>query len=183
VSEANAQNSAPRRQTIATKTAYLQMHAPPGIGAKAPIHGVAVERVERPSVEYYRFLYNSVGRDYHWIDRNRMPGDELRRIVEDERVEIYLLTVGGEPAGYAELDRRQEGEIELAYFGLFPAFVGRGLGKYFLNWAVERAWSHRPRRVWVHTCDLDHPAALPNYLKAGFVVYDEQVIQQVVESC
>jgi GNAT superfamily N-acetyltransferase len=166
---------------IATKATYLQMHAPPGIAAAAPIPGVAVKRVEKPSVEYYRFLYNSVGGAYHWVDRNRMPDEELRRIIEDERVEIHLLTVEGKPAGYAELDRREEGQIELAYFGLFPDFVGKGLGKFFLNWAVAKAWSHHPRRVWVHTCDLDHPAALPNYLKAGFVVYDEKMIQQIVE--
>jgi GNAT superfamily N-acetyltransferase len=165
---------------VLTKTTYLEMHSPPDKSATTPNADVAVERVEAPSVEYYRFLYNSVGRDYCWIDRNRMPDEELRRIVQDERVEIYLLTVGGEPAGYAELDRRQEGEIELAYFGLFPEFVGRGLGKFFLASAVERAWSHKPHRVWVHTCDLDHPAALPNYLKAGFLAYDEKMIEQVV---
>jgi GNAT superfamily N-acetyltransferase len=121
-----------------------------------------------------------VGRDYCWVDRNLMPDEDLRRIIQDPGVEVYVLSVAGAPAGYAELDRRQPGEIELAYFGLFPDFVGRGLGKFFLAWAVERAWSHGPRRVWVHTCDLDHPAALPNYLKAGFVVYDERVIEQVV---
>jgi GNAT superfamily N-acetyltransferase len=165
---------------ILTKTTYLEMHSPPAACGLTTPAGVAVKRVEKPSVEFYRYLYNSVGSGYYWIDRNRMPDEELRRIIEDGRVEIYLLTVGGDPAGYVELDRRQEGEIELAYFGLFPAFVGRGLGKYFLNWAVLRAWSYQPRRVWVHTCDLDHPAALPNYVKAGFVVYDEKVIEQVV---
>ena len=67
-----------------------------------------------------------------------------------------------------------------AYFGLFPAFIGKGLGKYLLAWALDRAWSFNPRRVWVHTCDLDHPAALPNYLRAGFTVYDETVVEQIV---
>jgi GNAT superfamily N-acetyltransferase len=165
---------------VLTKTTYLEMHSPPSTAATPPGPNVDVRQVEQPSVEYYRFLYNSVGEGYCWVDRNRMPDEELRSIVQDERVEIHLLTVDGEPAGYAELDRRQEGEIELAYFGLFPGYIGRGLGKHLLAFAVERAWSHKPRRVWVHTCDLDHPAALPNYLKAGFVVYEEKIIEQVV---
>lgn len=167
-------------KTILTKTTYLEMFSPPGVSASPPRPDVRVEWLQRPSVEAYRFLYNSVGRDYCWVDRNRMPDDELQKILEDEHVEIYVLHVGGEPAGYAELDGRRPGEIELAYFGLFPDFLGQGLGKYLLNWAVERAWSRRPRRLWVHTCDLDHPAALPNYVKAGFEVYDEKIIEQVV---
>ena len=91
-----------------------------------------------------------------------------------------LGNVDGQPAGYSELDRREPGQIELAYFGLFPQFIGQGLGKYFLGWTLDRAWSYGPDRVWLHTCDLDHPAALPNYQQAGFVVFDEQMIQQVV---
>ena len=65
--------------------------------------------------------------------------------------------------------RRIEGEIELVQFGLVPEFIGQGLGKYFLNWTIDKAWSYDPRRFWLHTCTLDHKAALPNYLKAGFL--------------
>jgi GNAT superfamily N-acetyltransferase len=79
-----------------------------------------------------------------------------------------------------ELDRRTPGEIELAYFGLFPQFIGNGLGKYLLAWALRQAWSYGPRRVWVHTCDLDHEAALPTYLNAGFTVYAEKMVEQAV---
>ncbi len=85
---------------------------------------------------------------------------------------------GGVPAGFAELDRRIEGEIELVQFGLMPEFIGQGLGRYFLQWAIDKAWSYHPRRFWLHTCTKDHPAALPNYLKAGFVVYKEEVVEQ-----
>ncbi len=101
-------------------------------------------------------------------------------VLQDDRVEIYLLQVQGQPAGFAELDRRTATEVELAYFGLFPAFIGRGLGKYFLEWTIRQAWTGDTQRVWVHTCDLDHPAALPNYLRAGFQVYDEKTILQEI---
>jgi len=78
------------------------------------------------------------------------------------------------PAGYAELDRRQPLEVELAYFGLMPEFIGRGLGGFMLNWTVHRAWSSEPRRVWLHTCTLDHPQALAVYQKAGFEIYQRE---------
>jgi GNAT superfamily N-acetyltransferase len=143
--------------------------------------GVRVERLHAPSAEAYRALYNGVGQAYQWTDRNRMPDDELLAIIQDDAVEIDVLYVNDQPAGYVELDRRIEGEIQIAYFGLFPTFVGKGLGKYLLAWALDRAWSFTPRRVWVHTCDLDHPAALPNYLRAGLSIYAETVIEQIVE--
>mgnify|MGYP000172315698 CR=1 FL=1 len=165
---------------VLTRTTYLEMFSPPARTLAAPRKDVEILRVHSPSVQYYRYLYRSVGRPYQWIDRALLADHELAQIVQDDRVEIYLLEVAGQPAGYCELDRRQPGEIELAYFGLFPGFLGQGLGKYFLWWALDRAWSYGPRRVWVHTCDLDHEAALPNYLKAGFTIYDVRMTEQVV---
>jgi GNAT superfamily N-acetyltransferase len=109
-----------------------------------------------------------------------MQDEELLAIIHHDLVDVLVLTAVDEPLGYAELDRRQAGEIELACFGLFPSATGQGLGKYLLNRAMRAAWAHSPQRVWVHTCDLDHPAALPNYLKAGFEVYDEVDIDQFV---
>ncbi len=83
--------------------------------------------------------------------------------------------VDGVPAGFAELDRRIEGEIELVQFGLMPEFIGQGLGRYFLQWTIDKAWSYCPRRFWLNTCTKDHPAALPNYLKADFAIYKEDI--------
>jgi GNAT superfamily N-acetyltransferase len=77
--------------------------------------------------------------------------------------EVHVLHVDGTPAGFAELDRRIEGEIELVQFGLMPEFIGQSLGRYFLQWTIDKAWSYGPRRFWLHTCTKDHPAALPNY--------------------
>jgi GNAT superfamily N-acetyltransferase len=86
--------------------------------------------------------------------------------------------VDGVPAGFAELDRWEDDEIELVQFGLMPEFIGQGLGKYFLQWTIDRAWSYQPRRFWLHTCTLDHPRALPNYVAAGFAIYKEEVIER-----
>lgn len=166
--------------TIRTKTTYLEMFAPPAHIVAPPRTDVLVRRLTSPSVDVYRELYRGVGSQLHWVDRLIMPSGELLAILQDERVEVQVIEVTGQAAGYAELDRRTPPHIELAYFGLFPVFLGQGLGKYFLNWVIQSAWSHRPQRLWVHTCDLDHPAALPNYLQAGFKIYDERFIEQFV---
>jgi hypothetical protein len=165
---------------ISTKTTYLEMLKPLAHEIAPPRSDLRIELIRRPSNEEYRRLYSSVGAGLHWVDRLLMPDEQLQAILTDDRVEIFVLQVADQPAGYAELDRRRGNEIELAYFGLFPGFIGQRLGYYFLNWTLHTAWSHSPDRVWVHTCDLDHPAALPNYLKAGFRIYDERLIDQFV---
>jgi len=154
-------------------TTYLQMLARPAREVAVPRNGLVVLFAERPTIDYYRFLYDIVGRHWQWIDRKKLSDAELSAIIHDPLVEVNVLFVDGVPAGYVELDRRVPGQIELAYFGLAPEFIGQGLGKYLLGWAVEKAWSFGPERVWVHTCTLDHPAALGHYEKAGFVIYKE----------
>jgi GNAT superfamily N-acetyltransferase len=169
------------KESIFTKTWYLEMLAPPRAALPAASDSARIKRLESPSVTDYRRLYRGVGQYYHWVDRLRMPDDVLQKIIADPAIEIDVLYFAVQTAGYVELDGRTPGEIELAYFGLFPEFIGRGLGKYLLSWAVNRAWSLDPQRVWVHTCDLDHPAALRTYLQAGFALYDEKIVEQALK--
>jgi GNAT superfamily N-acetyltransferase len=82
-----------------------------------------------------------------------------------------------EPAGYFELREHDDRSVEIAYFGLLPDFIGRGWGKYLLTRAAEAAWQLKPSRIWLHTCTLDHPAALPNYLKRGFRAVREETYE------
>ena len=135
---------------------------------------VALLRAHNPPVPFYRFLYDTVGEPWLWYERRLMADAALARILEDERVEVYVLYADGAPAGFAELDRRRGAEIELAYFGMMPFFIGRGLGRYLLAWAIERAWSYEPKRLWVNTCNLDHPKALPLYQQLGFKPYKQE---------
>ena len=157
------------------KVTYLEMRIRPERVVPAPRDGLTVIHAKRPTIAYYRFLYDAVGRHYHWVRRTRYSDEELARIIHDPRDEVHVLHVDGVPAGYAELDRRVEGEIELNQFGLTADFIGQGLGKWFLQWTIDRAWNYGPHRFWLHTCTLDHPNALPNYQKAGFVAYKEEV--------
>lgn len=131
-----------------------------------------------PTVPYYRFLYNAVGNDYHWLSRRKLSDDELAAIIGDPQNELHVLHVDGSPAGFAELDRRRPEEIELVQFGLMPGFTGQGLGRWFLQWTIDKAWSYQPRRFWLHTCTLDHPAAVPLYKKAGFVQFNQEDIRR-----
>jgi GNAT superfamily N-acetyltransferase len=159
---------------------YLEMLTRPAGAAAPPRDGLAVVHARRPTVAYYRFLYNTVGKAYHWHSRAKLTDAELAAVLQDPRNEVHVLHAEGTPAGFVEFDRRVEGEVEIVQFGLVPEFIGQGLGKYLLRWAVDRAWSYNPRRVWLHTCSLDHPAALPNYLKGGFALYRETTVRREI---
>src|SRR5207244_1782251 len=97
----------------------------------APIDGAAVIHARKPTVAYYRFLYDVVGSDWKWTSRKKLSDAALAQIIHDPMVELHVLFIEGVPAGFAELDRRVPGEIELKQFGLAPEFIGRGLGKRF----------------------------------------------------
>lgn len=132
------------------------------------------------SVDFYRFLYYSVGNDVSWADRKAMTDQELTAVIQHDLVDIFVLNVNGVPAGYVEFDRREQPDLEIKFFGLMPYFRGKGLGGYFLKWAVMKAWTFNPSRVWLHTNDRDHPNAIGNYVKNGFSVYDERIEDQLV---
>lgn len=160
-------------ETIVT---YLEMLSPPtSPPPPPPAEPIALLRAEQPTVSFYRFLYNSVGEPWFWWIRKGMDDDKLLSNITDPKVEIEVLYVRGVPAGYFELDRRIADEVELAYFGLMPEFVGRRLGPYLLRAAIDQAWTlQSPKRMWLHTCDLDSPKALATYQRAGFVPYKQE---------
>lgn len=172
---------------VNTTVTYLEMTAPPNRLPLAPPSrvetGVEVRRALPPTASFFRYLYNTIGEDWTWTGRRLMDDDALSAIIHDPLVEVNVLWVGGVPAGLAELDHRSPPAIELSYFGLIPDFVGKGFGAFFLNWAIDHAWSTRPTRLWLHTCDLDHPSALPIYRKAGFAINrQEQACEAVLQS-
>lgn len=162
--------------TLEVTVTYLEMLAKPEL-PRPPTPPVAyrIDRVERPSVPFYRYLYNTVGAPWLWHERRRMGDSELAEVLEDPNLWLYVIYAEGEPAGYAELDARKQPEIELAYFGIVPKFIGHRLGPTLLRAAVDMAWQAHATRFWVHTCSLDHPKALPCYVRAGFVPYKEVV--------
>ena len=159
----------------------LEMHGrPTRPSAATPSMKLALMRLDPPTVSFYRYLFNTIGASWTWYSRRFMDDATLAAIIHDPRVEITVCYVGGVPAGYFEIDRREPGESELAFFGLMPDFIGRGLGRWLLEAAIDAAWTPAKGgepvgRVWVHTCDLDHPRALGLYQKAGFTPFRQYV--------
>ena len=133
--------------------------------------GLSIARVERPTASLWRFLYTEVGRQYRWFDRLPWTDEQAQAYLDDPAISLWLASVGSDTAGYFELRRGPDQSVEIAYFGLLPEYTGRGLGKALLAAAVERAWENGTRRVWLHTCTFDHPAAIPNYVKRGFTIF------------
>jgi GNAT superfamily N-acetyltransferase len=156
---------------IAVDVTFLRMDAAPTSPAADFPAGSAVIRVSRCSVPFYRYLYDTVGRDWVWWLRRTVPDEEIAALLARPEISIHVLYQGGEPAGFYELERRGgDGGINLSYFGLMPHAIGRGLGAIMLRHAIDTAWAEGPRVLTVNTCTADHPRALPNYVDAGFRV-------------
>ena len=168
---------------VSVTTTYLEQTDPGDLRPARPPADVEVVRAAIPSPEFSRFLYTAVGGDWYWVDRLDWPYDRWLEHLRRPGVETWVAWVQGTPAGYAELDPRDDGSVEIAYFGLVPAFIGRGIGGHLLTVVAARAWDLASRwpdreptkRVWLHTCTLDGPHALANYQARGFRVYDTKV--------
>ncbi len=157
---------------------YLEMFERPGTPrVPMPAGRLALIQAESCPVSFYRYLYDRVGERWLWFERRLMDDAALAAEITRTTTEIFVLYVGGVPAGYFELDAAEPHDTELCYFGLMPNFIGRRLGPFLLQAAIDRAWSRPIERLWVHTCTLDHPRALPLYQRAGFVVYGRREVK------
>lgn len=155
---------------------YLEMTSPRDMRAKrSALQDVAFGAVRSAMPELNHFFYTAIGGERFWLDRRTWTRAEWAAYVSRPEVETWVLSVASVPAGYVELERQVSGEVEIKYFGLLAAFVGRGLGAHLLTEAVERAWALGASRVIVNTCNLDHPQALANYLARGFREYGSEV--------
>jgi GNAT superfamily N-acetyltransferase len=166
---------------VAVITYYLEMGRCDELRPKkSSRRGLLLAQVPLPMPELNRFFYTAVGADWYWIDRLPWTYADWLRYLDRPELQTWLLSAGGVPAGYFELELQPGPEVEIAYFGLLPAFVGQGLGAHLLTCAAETAWSLGPRRVWLHTCTLDHPQALANYQARGFRLVREETHEQTL---
>lgn len=153
---------------------YLEMTAP----ATEPVppmpmgQQLALVMADCPPPGWFLYLYRAVGAEWQWTDWLMRPIDELADFVSDPKVTIHTLMTDGWPGGFFMLDARdveQTGTCDLAYFGLVPEAIGRGLGKWLLATAIRTAWDlPGMQRLTVNTCTLDHPGALGLYQRMGF---------------
>ena len=159
---------------LAAVVTYLEMRSPPE--QEIPASPLSLKRVEVPQPEHYRELFRLVGAPWLWFSRLILDDAHLASIIQHPKVELYsVLDENGREAGMVELDFREAGECELAFVGLVPELSGKGHGRWLLAQAISRGWREGVDRVHVHTCSLDHPAALAAYRRAGFTPYKRAI--------
>jgi GNAT superfamily N-acetyltransferase len=167
---------------IASVVTYLEMRARPAAAEdsssaasnKASVKAsneVNLRKVQSPELDWYRALYRRAGEQWLWFSRLAMTDAELRATLHSPSTELFVGEREGDEIGIAELDRSQSPNVEITSFALFPKAIGRGFGRSFMAQLLARAWTHPTARVWLHTCNLDSPAALSFYIKCGFHPY------------
>jgi hypothetical protein len=129
--------------------------------------------------ELNRFFYSAIGGDWFWVDRLPWTYSDWLKYLDRDEVTTWMITSNGVPAGYFELEKQGD-SVEIVYFGLLKHFIGNGLGGYALTQAALRGWEMGVSRVWVHTCNWDHPGALSNYLARGFRQFKVEVKEETL---
>lgn len=163
---------------LITTVTYLEMVSYPKhlVLTKPDKLNAEIKLMVEPTVDFYRYLYDTVGEKWTWIERRLIDDSNLQKLIQSSDVEIYILYVDDNVAGFGEIgwDAASNGS-EIKYFGLMPDYIGKRLGPYFLNNIINIAWKRNPVRLRVNTCDLDHPSALRVYQKSGFNILEEIV--------
>lgn len=172
----------PSRPDVRAVTTWsLEMRDPAQLRAsKTPDPEPQLVQARVPSPALNRFLYTSVGGPWHWVDRLPWSWDRWMQWLDRPGHQTWVMYLDGTPAGYFELEKQAGDDVEIAYFGVAPQFIGRRLGGWLLTRTLEQAWAFGARRVWVHTCSLDHPKALANYQARGLVVFREETVLKPV---
>jgi ribosomal protein S18 acetylase RimI-like enzyme len=158
---------------LAAVVTYLQMLEPPALDV--PRATLQLRHVASPTTDQYRALFRKVGSPWLWFSRLIMSDEQLESIIRDPDVELFEIAAVEAVVGMIELDFREPGQCELAFIGLVPELAGQGHGRWLLAEAIRRAWRDGVTRVHVHTCSLDHPAALGAYRRAGFTPYKRAI--------
>ena len=137
--------------------------------------GYSVQIIEQEDFQLNKFFYKNVGKNHHWIDRLIWTEKKWIEYVSDEKVKTYVLKKENELAGYFELIIHSH-EVEIAYLGLLEEYQNKKLGSFLLSSAIKNSFLENPKRVWVHTCSLDHKNALNNYIARGMKIYKKETI-------
>jgi GNAT superfamily N-acetyltransferase len=159
---------------LAAVVTYLEMRVPPADAV--PASTLSLRRLAEVPLDDYRRLFRRIGARWLWFSRLLRNDADLAAIVHHPQVELFsVVDETGAEVGILELDFREPGECELAFVGLLPELSGQGHGRWLLAEAIRLAWRAGVTRVHVHTCSLDHPAALAAYVRAGFRPYKRAI--------
>ena len=137
----------------------------------------SIKIVEPRDFQLNKFFYKNVGKNHHWIDRLIWTDQQWSNYTSDNKVKTYILKNKDDLAGYFELiSHKDKKEVEIAYLGLLEEYYNKKLGSYLLSAAIKNSFSDKTKRVWVHTCSLDHQNALNNYLSRGMKIFKKETI-------
>lgn len=166
---------------VTVRRTYLALRSPDALRPSvAPGADVRIERRAPCGVAEYRALYRAVGERWQWLDRNAWSDDTLAAHLARPGVHVRVLMERDAAIGYYELAEEPDDSVQVVYFGLVEAVHGRGLGGWLLTQAARDAWTLGARVVWLHTCTLDGPHAIANYLARGFVPFrDAEYVSDV----
>jgi GNAT superfamily N-acetyltransferase len=160
---------------VATVVTFLEMTKQPP-AQPIPVSLLRLARWKQPEPAKYRALFQRIGEKWLWFSRLAMADADLIAIIHDPAIEIYAVTdPRGIEVGLIELDFRKPSDCEIAFFGLVPELAGRQLGRWMMAQVKMIGWRPGIKRLWVHSCTLDHPSALGFYQQQGFVAYDRVI--------
>lgn len=165
---------------VPSLTYFLEMKESPGYLNTILPEGFRFEQLQNPDPEEYLRIYKAIGFQWKWYDRILMDRTELIRIIHSPETNIFTLKHMTEIVGFAETDTSKKGSIEIVYLGIKEGYIGKGLGRTLINNVLHASWNLNPDRVWLHTCEFDHPGALQFYRRNGFKVYKEELLTQVI---
>ena len=136
-----------------------------------------VKLINPVDFEINKFFYKNIGKKHHWVDRLSWTNEQWIKYTSDEKLKTYVLQKNNDLAGYFELISHTEiNEVEIAYLGLLEEYQNKKLGSHLLSSAIKNSFLNNPKRVWVHTCSLDHKNALSNYISRGMKIFKKETI-------
>ena len=137
----------------------------------------SINLVDPVDFQLNKFFYKNIGKKHHWVDRLSWTNEQWIKYTSDEKLKTYVLQKNNDLAGYFELISHTEtNEVEIAYLGLLEEYQNKKLGSYLLSSAIKNSFLNNPKRVWVHTCSLDHKNALNNYISRGMKIFKKETI-------
>ena len=137
----------------------------------------SIHLVKPENFQLNRFFYKRIGKKHHWVDRLIWTEKQWTEYISDEKVKTYILKKNHDLVGYFELIiHKDKKEVEIAYLGLLEEYLNQKLGSYLLSSAIKNSFLNKPKRVWVHTCSLDHKNALKNYISRGMKIFKKETI-------
>ena len=157
---------------------YLEIHSVKDLNeSEHTVDGYSIELVEPVDYQFNKFFYKNVGKKHHWVDRLSWTEKQWIEYTSSEKVKTFVLKKNSDLVGYFELNlHKDENEVEIAYLGLLEEYHNQKLGSYLLSSAIKNSFLEKPKRVWVHTCSLDHKNALSNYLARGMKIFKQETM-------